>query len=81
MWHYKPFKVVTPKGTYWSVREYYNIPNLTKYLKGRKSGVGWTGDITPRGDTKKDLIHVLELMLRDVKTRRSKTVSEKEFHA
>ncbi len=72
-WHYKPFKVITKHCTYYCVKEYY----IGCGDDGKEKL--WTQDpIAPMGDTKKELIECLELMLKDIKHYRTKVEYIKE---
>ena len=68
MWYYRPFKIISKykdsKGkvktsVHWEIREFINC--------GRKLGKMWTAEaIAPIGDTKKELVKVLRMMIKDI---------------
>lgn len=61
-WHYRARKQLEEDGTeLWDVVEYYEA--------GETYGAGWTSGIEPIGETKEELIKMLEMILQDVKTR------------
>ena len=65
IWHYRIFKVIDDKETYFCIKEFY--PECGARIKGR-SGDGWTlNPCSPFGETKKMLIQDLEMMLQDAR--------------
>lgn len=72
LWCYRPVKVITKHETYWCIKEfYYDI----EFKKGKKEECWAKNPIIPMGETKRELIKTLEMMLNDVK--RCKTKVEK----
>ena len=50
-------------SVWYEIHEIYNVPD-----KSEKTKMSWTErGLVPRGDTPQDLIHVLEMMLKDAK--------------
>jgi len=65
-WHYRAFKVMSKdkkKMPYYCVKEYFNTGRNTFWIEEA---------ITPIGDTKKELIEILEMMLKDIKHYKTK---------
>lgn len=69
-WWYRPCKKFTSKGTpYFCVVEYY---------KSRKERLWSKEPITPMAESKKELIEILEMMLKDIKNSRTLIDNEKD---
>lgn len=66
-WHYQIFKCIPKEGV-----PYYCIKEIYKNLEGRGKH-GWSaGPQTPIGESKDELITILEMMLHDAKKHRTK---------
>ena len=76
MWYYRPFKIITKyrdnkgkikKSIHWEVREFFNC--------GRKLGKMWEENASaPIGDTKKELVKILRMMIRDIQHYKGKVL-------